>query len=131
MRKLIFIFSVLMIFNSCSSDDNNSEEEQEQGEQDNSVVLGSWTREETLGGIDGTKTFTFNANWKYTVELVRVEDFNGPCSLDPYCDNDYSGDYWFSGNSLCIDSDYHGWTECYSWSVSGDRITIHGENYYK
>lgn len=84
-----------------------------------------------MGSIDGTKTFTFNSNWKYSVELVRTEDFDGSCSMDPYCDNDYSGDYWLSGNSLCIDSDQYGWTECYSWSVSGNRLTIHGENYYK
>ena len=120
----LFIITILSFISlSCSNDDQLNDH--------NSILVGSWSRSLRLGGIYGTETFIFNSNNKYSVKLVRTESYNGPCSLDPFCDNDYSGDYWFTGNNLCIDSDEHGWNECYSWSVNGDILTIQGDQYYK
>lgn len=138
-KNVLYILCLPIIFLSCSKDNENGEsakpkkEVKDQNEEaDNSMLIGRWERDMTAGSIDGKKSILFTRDWKYYVTFTRLEEFSGPCSLDPYCDNDYSGDYWFNdNNTLYYDSEQKGWTDYYrSWAVSGNTLTLDGDDYF-
>ena len=109
---------------SCANDDTIIE--------GNNEIIGSWKTNQHWGSIDGTETITFSQNMTYSVELVRTENFNGSCEMDPYCDNDYSGEYWFDGNKLYYNHSTIGWTDYFdSWSVEDNILILDGERYDK
>ena len=128
-KSLISTLSVLLfLFLSCSEDDSESNgltTEQ-------SKIVGTWQRNTTYGSIEGTERITFKNDKTYSVELTRTEQFDGPCSLDPYCDNNYSGDFWFENDNLYYDHSSLGWTDYYeNWSVEGTLLNLDGDIYQK
>jgi len=121
--KTGIILSLFFTISSCGNDDSLDE---------NPQIVGSWSRVEHWGSIDGTNTITFSSNLTYSVKLTRTEDFNGPCEMDPYCDNDYSGEYWFDGNRLYYNHSTLGWTDYFNeWSVEGNKLILDGDLYNK
>lgn len=128
MKKVVLISLLITSMNllySCNKDDENVGSPNTHSE-----IIGSWKMDRHWGGIDGTETITFLSNSTYSVELERIEDFNGDCEFDPYCDNDYSGDYWFEGNKLYYNESTHEWTEYWNtWSVEGNLLHLDDDVY--
>lgn len=126
MKKIILSICILVVVNllpSCSKDDTTNEHPE---------ILGSWKRNVNWGSIDGTETITFLNNSTYSVELERIEAFSGPCTLDPYCDSDYSGKYWFEEDALYYNESTIGWTDNWAtWSVQGNLLHLDNDIYQK
>lgn len=125
--KKIILFGLLFVLSlsSCNNDDTISGTK-------NPELIGSWKINRDWGSISGTETITFSSNSTYSVELKRTEAYSGPCNLDPYCNNDFSGKYWFEGSKLYYDCPEVGWTDFWStWSVQGNILHLDDEIYNK
>lgn len=129
MKKIFFSLLCLSLLSlSCNDDDseiNNLTSEQ-------SKIIGSWQIDRGYGSIDGTEKITFTNDMKYSVVLTRTESYDGPCEYDPYCENDYSGEFWFQDSKLYYNSSELGWTDYFdNWSVEGDLLVLDGDTYIK
>lgn len=124
--RFAFVFAfILTVLNSCSNDDSGFEDST-----NNKALIGKWVIDRHWGSIDGKETIRFSENWTYSMTFDRVEDFTGPCSMDPYCDNDFSGKYWFEGGKIYYDHSSLGWLEYWdTWSVEGDLLILDGDVY--
>ncbi len=129
MKRIITIILLCCIVISCRKNDDDIDN-------DSSFIypeiLGTWKRSVDYGGLRGTEQISFSDNSTYGVVLERTEDFNGPCDLDPYCDNDYYGAFWFRGDALYYNSTTQGWTDNWdSWYVEGDQLFLDADVYDK
>src|SRR5690554_4676717 len=130
MKRLIIIillFPLAISLSACKKDDVTDTTSNE-----HSVIIGTWKRSVHWGSIDGTETITFTNNSTYSVELERIEEFNGGCDFDPYCNNDYSGEYWFEGKKLYYNEPTLEWTDYWdTWSVQGNLLHLDNAIYNK
>lgn len=128
MKKLtLFIFSTgiaLILTIGCKEDNLDA------ANNDNSLLVGRWQHDTRLGSINGTISVTFLTDWTIKKEYFQTDNTVVQCAFNPFCGNDFTGVYWFKGDTIFYGGSPPEWRSYYSsWKVEGNILWLEGDMY--